>query len=69
MESCGKIGAVGVPGQDVEGGRFLAHQVVVDPVVEDQVVRSHPREHAAHRSGVDYALAPGTATGEVEHGA
>src|SRR4029077_1743047 len=35
--------AVGVPGQDVEHRRRIAHQVVADPVVEHQVVGLSPR--------------------------
>ena len=40
----GQVRAVGVPGQDVEDRRRVAHQVVADPVVEHQVVGPHPAE-------------------------
>ncbi|MNM83477.1 hypothetical protein D3C81_955390 [compost metagenome] len=37
-----------VPEQDVEHRRFVAEQVVVDPVVPDQVIGAHPGEHLGH---------------------
>ena len=40
-----EVGVVDVPGEHVEGWRVLAQEVVVDPVVPDQVVRSQPGEH------------------------
>ena len=45
-----QVRRVGVPEQDVERRRRLAHQVVGDPVVPDQVVRAQPREHARERA-------------------
>ena len=44
-----------VPVEDVEGGRLLAEQVVVDDVVPDEVVRPQPREHALERVAVEIA--------------
>ena len=35
-----KVGQVGVPGEDVGGGRFVAEQVVVNPEVPHQFVGS-----------------------------
>ena len=35
-----QVGQVGVPGEDVGGGRFVAEQVVVNPEVPDQFVGS-----------------------------
>ena len=40
-----QVGGVVVPVQDVEYGRALAQQVVVDPIIPDQVVGAQPREH------------------------
>ena len=54
-----QVGRVGVPEQDVERRRRLAHQVVGDPVVPDQVVRAQPREHAGERAPAQVALARG----------
>jgi len=48
--------AVLVPVQDVERGRVLAEQVVVDEVVPDQVVGTQPREHARHVLARQHAL-------------
>ena len=45
VQCCGHPGGVGVPEQDVERGRSLAEQVVVDPVVPHQVAGPQPREH------------------------
>src|SRR6266478_3276916 len=47
MQTGWKSGCVGIPVQDIEGRRLVAEQVVVDPVIPDQVVRPHPREHRA----------------------
>ncbi len=44
MQSRRKPGGVRVPVQHVEGRRLVAHEVVVDPVVEDQVVGAQPGE-------------------------
>src|SRR3990167_11392956 len=41
----GQARGVVVPVEDVEHRRFIAEQVVVDPVVPDQVVGAHPGEH------------------------
>ena len=48
---------VGVPVEDVEGRRVLAQQVVVDPVVPDQVIGPQPREHSGQRAAVQVAPA------------
>ena len=47
---------IGVPVEDVEGLRGVAEQVVVDPVVPDQVVGSQPREHLGQHLAVEVAL-------------
>ena len=57
MEGRRQARGVGVPEQDVEGRRVVAEQVVVDPVVPDQVVRAQPGEDARHLGAVDDALA------------
>ena len=41
------------------GGRLLAEQVVVDPVVPDQVARAQPGEHLGERPAVEVAAARG----------
>ncbi len=46
---------VAVPVENVERGRRIAEQIVVDPVVPDQVVRPHPREHARELPPFDHA--------------
>ena len=46
MEGGRQTGGVGVPEQDVERRRVVAEQVVVNPVVPDQVVRAQPGEDA-----------------------
>ena len=43
-----QAGGVVVPIKDVEGRRRIAHQIVVGPVAPNQVIRPHPRKHAAH---------------------
>ena len=48
-------GAVGVPGQDVERRRVLAHQPVAHHVVEDQVVGPQDVERAGHRGALEGA--------------
>ena len=48
-----------VPVEDVERGRRLAEQVVVDDVVPHEVVGAQPREHARERLAVEVALAGG----------
>ena len=50
-------GGVGVPEQDVERRRLLAEQVVVDPVVPDQVAGPEPGEHLGERPSVEVAPA------------
>jgi hypothetical protein len=64
VQRAGQIGAVGVPGQDVEGRRLVPHQVVVHPVVEHQVVWTQPGERAAHLPAGDDPLAPRPVAGE-----
>ncbi len=46
---------VAVPVEDVEGGRRVAEQTVVDPVVPDQIVRPHPGKHARQFPPFDHA--------------
>src|SRR5271166_1977336 len=55
VETGRQPGRIGVPVKDVEGRRRVAEQVVVDPVVPDQVVRPHPGEHAGQVLSVEYA--------------
>jgi hypothetical protein len=43
-----QAGRVPVPEQDVERRRVLSQEVVVDPVVPDQVVGAEPGEHLGH---------------------
>ena len=66
VQAGGQADRVLVPEQDVERGRRLAQQVVVDDVVPDQVVRAQPREHAGQRLAVDVAAAGGL--GDRERG-
>ena len=48
-------GGVVVPVQHVEGRRRIAQQIVVDPIIPDQVVRPHPGEHARELAALDHA--------------
>ena len=57
VQAGGEPDGVLVPVQDVERGRLLAEQVVVDDVVPDEVVRPQPREHARERLAVEVAAA------------
>ena len=66
MHGSWQVRLVRVPGQDVEGGRLVAHQVVVDPVVPDQVVRPHPGENRRHRLTVHHPHGPGAPGGEAQ---
>src|SRR5262249_10471296 len=50
---------VGVPVQDVEGRRLTALQVVVHPVVPDQVTGAQPGEDLGQLAPVQVALAGG----------
>jgi hypothetical protein len=63
----GQVRPVGVPGEDVERGRVLAHQPLLHQVVEDQVVRAHPGEHRPHLPGADDAPPAGVAPGDLQH--
>ena len=51
----GEIGGVRVPEQDIESGRVLAEQVIVDDVVPDQVVWPQPDEAARQIVALDDA--------------
>src|ERR671910_2514790 len=53
----GEVGAVGVPVEDVERRRVLPEQVVVDPVVPDQVVGPQPGEHPGEGAAVGHTPA------------
>ncbi|MNF70171.1 hypothetical protein D3C84_520720 [compost metagenome] len=55
VERRGQPGGVVVPEQDVEHRRLVAQQVVVDPVVPDQVVGAHPGEDFRHVAAFQYA--------------
>ena len=46
-------GAVAVPVQQVEGGRLLTQQIVVDDVRPDQVVGAQQVEHVGHLAAVE----------------
>ena len=45
MQSCRQICAVHAPRQNVKGRRILPHEVVVAPIVPNQIIRPHPGEH------------------------
>src|SRR3990167_1723312 len=66
MQGGRQAGVVVVPVENVEGRRLLAEQVVVDPVVPDQVVGAHPGEHPGHVAAVQYALLVGPALGRFQ---
>ncbi len=55
-----------VPEQDVEHRRLVAEQVVVDPVVPDQVVGAHPGEHLGHFAAFQHASLVGVALGTFQ---
>ena len=74
MQARGHPGGVRVPEQDVERWRRASEQVVVDPVVPDQIVRTQPGEHLGQRTAVQVAARPGCSRGQphsplVDHGA
>src|SRR5471032_2048907 len=62
----GQAGVVVVPVENVERRRFLAQQVVVDPVVPDQVVGPHPGEDPRQVTTVEYTLLVGAALGRLQ---
>src|ERR1022692_2656087 len=64
VECRGHPGGVGVPVQDVERRRGLSLQVVVDPVVPDQVVGPEPGEHLGEAAPVHVTAGTG---GEYRH--
>ncbi len=49
-QTCGVV----VPEQDVEHRRLVAEQVVIDPVVPDQVVGAHPGEDLGHVAALQH---------------
>ncbi|MNM66232.1 hypothetical protein D3C81_777080 [compost metagenome] len=55
VERCRQSCGVVVPEQDVEHRRLVAQQVVVDPVVPDQVVGAHPGEDFRHIAAFQHA--------------
>ena len=61
----GHPGGVGVPVQDVERRRGLSLQVVVDPVVPDQVVGPEPGEHFGEGAPVHVAAGAGGEDGRL----
>jgi len=63
MQRGGQARVVVVPVQDVEGRRFLAQQVVVDPVIPDQVIGAHPGEDLGHVAPIQHSLLIGAAFG------
>ena len=54
VQSGRQVGRVVVPVQDVEHGRTVTEQVVVDPVVPDQVVGTQPGEHLRQLLSLQY---------------
>ncbi|MNO88894.1 hypothetical protein D3C76_803620 [compost metagenome] len=66
MQCGGQARAVGVPVQDVEGWWCLAEQVVVDPVVPDQVVGPHPGEDPRHFATIQHAALVGATLGGLD---
>src|SRR5215831_16858423 len=58
MEARRQTGRIGVPKQNVERGRLVAEQIVVDPVIPDQIVGSHPCKHASKFLTVENAPKP-----------
>src|SRR5260370_40296096 len=52
VQGGGHAGGVRIPEQHVEGRWLAALQVVVDPVVPDQVVRPEPGEHFRQRASI-----------------
>jgi hypothetical protein len=58
VQSCGQGRRVVVPVQDVEGRRGVAHQVVVHPVVPDEVVGAQPGEAPSKLVTAEHALEP-----------
>src|SRR5262249_52705041 len=54
-----KARRIGVPIEDVEGRRLIAEQIVVDPVIPDQVVGSHPCKHPRQIVAVNNPAYPG----------
>ena len=57
---------VGIPVQHVEGRRALAHQVVVDPVVPDQIVGAQPGEHLGQVLALEHAARAAERACDVE---
>src|SRR6266700_6848289 len=47
--------AIGVPVEQIEGGRLLAQQIVVDHIAPDQVVGAQHVEHTRHRTAIQVA--------------
>ena len=62
----GQARGVVVPVEDVERRRLVAEQVVVDPVVPDQVVGAHPGEHLGHVLALQHAGLVGTTLGGLQ---
>ena len=66
MQGCGQAGSVVVPEQDVEYRRLVAQQIVIDPVVPDQVVGPHPGKYLGHVSAFQNAVLIGHAPGGLD---
>ncbi|CRI74747.1 Uncharacterised protein [Chlamydia trachomatis] len=66
VQGGGQARVVVVPVQDVERRRFLAQQVIVDPVIPDQVVGAHPGKHLGHVAAIQHALLVGAALGGLQ---
>ena len=41
-----KIGRIIIPEQDIIWRWIFAHQIIIDDIVPDQVIRTHPGKHA-----------------------
>ncbi len=54
MQFGGQTGRVVIPVEHIEGRRVVADQVVIDPIVPDQIVGAQPGEHACHFLTLDH---------------
>src|SRR5262249_53307318 len=53
MEAGWQTSGIGVPKKNIEGRGRVAEQIIVDPVVPDQIIRPHPCEHARQLLAVE----------------
>ena len=66
MERCRQACGVVVPEQDVEHRWLVAQQVIIDPVVPDQVVGAHPGEYLGHVAALQHACLVRMALGRFQ---